>query len=168
MQCSDDSFHGNDTQYEQDNQHDDDDYDDEDESGSDDERALAFDVAGEQPPSSRPPSTAEEYLRQVRYQARRCPDVVVATNEPPRKAPSTTTTTKTRSQLLRGFQSTTTSSTSGSSSNNNTTAAPLITANECNAHLIPSTAWVASFIHTFEATRQVLYHHCKAMLGNSR
>src|SRR3990167_8203770 len=42
----------------------------------------AFAVEGESEPTHEPPATAEEYLRQVRWQANRCPDVVVAKNAP--------------------------------------------------------------------------------------
>lgn len=43
----------------------------------------AFAVDGEEEPTGRPPATAEEYLRQVRWEANRCPDVCVATNAAP-------------------------------------------------------------------------------------
>lgn len=43
---------------------------------------LAFAIDGESEPTGLPPATAEEYLRQVRWQANRCPNVVVAQNDP--------------------------------------------------------------------------------------
>ena len=37
---------------------------------------------GEEEPTGKPPNTAEEYLRQVRWEANRCPDIVVSKKTP--------------------------------------------------------------------------------------
>ena len=96
--------------------------------------AKAFSVVGEQEPSERAPATAEEYLRQVRWQARRCPNVVVAATTP---QPQRTTGAR-PSRLLAGF--------SGASSEHK----------PVDVALLPSAAWRASFLQQFEAWRERL------------
>jgi survival of motor neuron protein-interacting protein 1 len=50
----------------------------------DDDELLprAFAVTGELPPEAGPPTTGEDYLRRVRWEARRCPNVVVSAIDP--------------------------------------------------------------------------------------
>jgi len=57
-----------------------DDYDDEDE----DIRSGALPVKGESSPDDGPPTTGEEYLRRVRWEANRCPGIVVSDIDPKR------------------------------------------------------------------------------------
>jgi len=48
----------------------------------DDLLPRAFAVVGELPPEAGPPTTGEDYLRRVRWESRRCPDVVVSAIDP--------------------------------------------------------------------------------------
>eukprot|EP00026_Physarum_polycephalum_P009225 Phypoly_transcript_09339.p1 GENE.Phypoly_transcript_09339~~Phypoly_transcript_09339.p1 ORF type:complete len:325 (+),score=70.47 Phypoly_transcript_09339:51-977(+) len=48
----------------------------------DDLLPRAFAVTGELPPEAGPPTTGEDYLRRVRWEARRCPNVVVSAIDP--------------------------------------------------------------------------------------